>query len=191
MEGDYSSDIQNAVEVLKNGGVILYPTDTIWGLGCDATNPQAVDKIFKIKKRRESKSFIVLIDEFKHLRNYIQKVPDIAYDLLKSIENPLTVIYSDAKNLAQNAVAQDSTIAIRIPKNNFCKDLIKAFGKPITSTSANISGQVAPVSYQQIAEEVLQQADYAVKYKQNEFIVAKPSTIIRLHNDGNYDIVRN
>lgn len=187
---DYYDDIQQSVAVLRNGGTLLYPTDTVWGLGCDATNYQAVDKIYKIKRRVESKSLIVLLENFEHLSTYIRKIPDITFDLLDSIDSPVTVIYSNARNLAPNVIAKDGTIGIRIVKEQFCATLISKFGRPIVSTSANISGEPTPAVFSHISDEIKEQVDYVVKYKQNIFTLSKPSTIIRLHENGNYNIIR-
>jgi L-threonylcarbamoyladenylate synthase len=189
-ESDFEDDIINALKVLHSGGSILYPTDTIWGIGCDATNMKSVENIYRIKQRVESKSLIVLVHSFEQLKNYIDKVPDVTYDLLKCIENPVTVIYSNARNLAPNVVAEDGTIGIRIVKEEFCIELIRRFGKPIVSTSANISGEVAPVTFSHISKEILNSIDYVVKYKQQVFSQSKPSTIIRLMETGEYIILR-
>lgn len=184
------SDISNALRTLKSGGIILYPTDTVWGIGCDATNTIAVDKVFTVKSRAEAKSMIILIDHIDNLSFYIEKVPDITADLLASIDNPVTIIYSNARRLAPNVIAQDGTIAIRIVKDDFCIELIRRFGKPIVSTSANISGFEAPAVFSQIAGEIKSSVDYIVSYKQDYFTRSKPSTIIRLRDDGMYTIIR-
>lgn len=184
------SDISNALKTLKSGGIILYPTDTVWGIGCDATNTSAVDKIFTIKSRAEAKSMIILIDHIDNLSFYIEKVPDITADLLASIDNPVTIIYSNARRLAPNVIAQDGTVAIRIVKDDFCIELIRRFGKPIVSTSANISGFEAPAVFSQIAGEIKSSVDYIVSYKQDYYTRSKPSTIIRLRDDGMYTIIR-
>lgn len=187
---EFQEDIENALKTLQSGGVILYPTDTIWGLGCDATNPNAVEKIYRIKQRIESKSLIILINSFEQLDNYVDKIPEVAYDLLKCIENPVTVIYSNAKNLASNVIAGDGTIGIRIVKEEFCINLISRFGKPIVSTSANISGEESPVIFSHISKEIISNVDYIVKYRQETFSQSKPSTIIRLMETGEYIIIR-
>ncbi len=184
------TDIENAIRVLEQGGTILYPTDTIWGIGCDATNTKAVEKIYQIKSRTEAKSLIILLDSFEKLSTYVEKVPDITSDLLNSITNPLTIIYSNARRLAQNVVAADGTVGIRIVKDDFCNELIRRFGKPIVSTSANISGFDPPAVFSQIAKEIRDSVDYTVLYKQDYFTRAKPSTIIRLRDDGMYTIIR-
>lgn len=183
-------DIVNAILVLQQGGIILYPTDTIWGIGCDATNTNAVEKIYRIKSRTEAKSLIILVDNIDKLHNYVEKVPDITADLLASITNPVTIIYSNARRLAPNVIAADGTIAIRIVKDDFCNELIRRFGKPIVSTSANITGFDPPVVFSQIVEEIKKSVDYIVSYKQDTYTRSKPSTIIRLRDDGMYTIIR-
>lgn len=187
---NFENDIQKSLEVLKAGGTLLYPTDTIWGIGCDATNQRAVQKIYSIKSRSEAKSLIILIDDFEKLSTYVESVPEITGDLLASITNPVTIIYSNARRLAPNVVASDGTIAIRIVKDDFCKELIRQFGKPIVSTSANMSGFEAPAIFSQVTDDIKDAVDYIVSYKQDYFTVSKPSTIIRLREDGMYTIIR-
>src|SRR5271157_3173642 len=137
---EVKNEIKKCVEVLKKDGTILYPTDTIWGIGCDATSQKAVEKIYHLKKRVESKSLIILLADMKEISNYVETIPEIARDLMKNVDRPLTIIYPNAKNLAKNVIAEDNSIAIRIVKNEFCKNLIRTFGKPIISSSANYSG---------------------------------------------------
>ena len=146
--------IQETVKYLKEGKTILYPTDTIWGVGCDATNSRAVQKVYKLKQRDETKSLIILLDHIDKLPLYLKEVPQVAYDLINNIENPLTIIYQNAKGLAKNVIAKDKSIAIRIVKNDFCRELIKAFGKPIVSTSANLSDEPTPLFFNQISAEI-------------------------------------
>lgn len=184
------NDIKNSLKVLSEGGTLLYPTDTIWGLGCDATNTEAVRKIYQIKGRSEAKSLIILLDHIDRLSDYIEKVPDITGDLLASISNPVTIIYSNARKLAPNVIAPDGTIAIRIVKDDFCTELIRRYGKPIVSTSANLSGADPPALFSQIADEIRNAVDYTVEYKQDYYTRSKPSTIIRLRDDGMYTIIR-
>lgn len=183
-------EIKKCLEVLKNGGTILYPTDTIWGIGCDATNPKAVRKIYRIKKRMESKSLIILVENEARLENHSTTIPEIAWDLLRSVNTPLTIIYPDACNLAKNVIAEDGSIAIRIVKNVFCSELIRCFGKPIVSTSANVSGQIAPLMFKGITEEIKQQVDYVVNLYQDVLTDVKPSTIIKLNASGEFEIIR-
>ncbi len=187
---DFSEDIRKSIGILQSGGSLLYPTDTVWGLGCDATNYQAVEKIYRIKRRTERKSLIVLIDSFFSLEIYVRKIPEILPDLLASISNPVTIIYSNARNLAPNVIADDGTIAIRIVSDLFCRELIRQFGRPVVSTSANISGEETPAMFSQISQEIKEKADYTVRYGQDIFTRARPSTIIRLFEDGQYSMIR-
>jgi L-threonylcarbamoyladenylate synthase len=183
-------EIQKTLGFLRSGKVILYPTDTIWGIGCDATLSKPVEKIYKIKQRYEKKSMIVLLDDPAKLPLYVSKVPKSAYDLIESYQEPLTVIYSQAKNIAKSVIAEDGTIAIRIVRDEFCRRLIAGLGKPLVSTSANISGQPAPIMFNKIPEEIRNSVDYIVDYHREEVIRTKPSTIIRLHENGEFDVIR-
>src|ERR1035437_5333686 len=187
----YEQELWRAVEILRSGGTILYPTDTIWGIGCDATNFKAVENVYKLKHRVESKSLIVLLNDESKLSDYVEKVPDISYDLINSLNKPTTIIYSNAKNLASNVVAQDGSIAIRVTKDQFCRDLIKLFGKPIVSTSANISGDPSPIIYRDVPEDILNGVDYIVNLYHERMNSPKPSTIIRLFENGEFIIIRN
>jgi len=183
-------EIQKCVEVLRSGGTILNPTDTIWGIGCDATNPSAVEKVYFLKKRMESKSLIVLLDDAGKLSEYVSNIPEIAWDLLKSVDTPLTIIYPNAKNLARNVIAEDNSIAIRIVSNEFCKKLIASFGKPIVSTSANVSGEPSPLAFREISNEITDHVDYVVKYARFQVNALKPSQIIKLKENGEFKIIR-
>lgn len=182
--------LKKAVEVLRQGGVILYPTDTIWGLGCDATNATAVQRIYDIKQRANSKAMLVLIDSAAKLQSYVREVPNIAWDLIDLSEKPLTIIYSGAKNLAENLVAEDGSIGIRITRETFSKRLCEQFRKPIVSTSANISNTTAPKSFSEIDENIKNNVDYIVDYRQNEKIKATASSIIKLEVNGQITIIR-
>ncbi|MHC1778539.1 MAG: L-threonylcarbamoyladenylate synthase [Lentimicrobium sp.] len=190
MNEDFDAEIARTLRVLKDGGVILYPTDTIWGIGCDATNHKAVDKVYRIKKRKENKSLIILVNGFEMLEQYVDKVPDIAGDLFNSINKPVTVIYDSARNLPKNVGGSDGTIAIRIVKDKFCSRLISEFGRPVISTSANMSGEEAPLVFSKISDIVKKQVDYTVQLYHDLFIQAKASTIIRLSGNGAYKIIR-
>lgn len=190
MQEKIKEEIEKAVKVMKNGGIILYPTDTVWGIGCDALNAKAVEKIYKIKKRSESKSLIILLNNYEDLEKYIPRIPDITIDLISSLSKPVTVIYDSSQNLPRNLSAPDGTIAIRVVKDEFCRDLISALGHPIISTSANISGEPTPLVHSQISEEISKKVDYCVQLFQDQFNQAKPSTIIRLFSDGNYVVIR-
>ncbi|NLY24515.1 MAG: threonylcarbamoyl-AMP synthase [Bacteroidales bacterium] len=183
-------DIKKACEVLRNGGIILYPTDTIWGIGCDATNEEAVNRIYKLKERDDSKSMLVLMDNPAKLQTYIQEVPDIAWDLIDLTDKPLTIIYEDAKNLAANLISTDGTIGIRITDELFSAELCRQFRKPIVSTSANISGEPAPSRFTQISKEIKEGVDYIVTFRQNEHRDAVPSSIVKLGKNGTINIIR-
>jgi L-threonylcarbamoyladenylate synthase len=185
-----SEDINRAVAVLKTGGVILYPSDTVWGLGCDATNFKATQKVYKIKGRNTSASFIVLLDTVEKITDYVKEVPDILIDLVNSFDFPTTIIYPNAKKLAKNVIARDGSIAIRIVKDGFCHEMIKIFGKPIVSTSANFTGERAPVLFREISPELIQKVDFAVVTGRGVLVRAKPSTIIKLKPSGEFDIIR-
>ena len=187
----YEQELWRSVEILRSGGIILYPTDTIWGIGCDATNFEAVENVYKLKHRVESKSLIVLLDDETKLPEFVEKVPDISFDLINSLNKPTTIIYSQAKNLATNVIAADGSIAIRVTKDPFCRDLIKLFGKPIVSTSANISGDPSPIIYRDVPEDILNGVDYIVNLYHERMNSPKPSTIIRLFENGEFIIIRN
>lgn len=183
-------EINKALEVLKSGGIILYPTDTVWGLGCDATNAEAVAKIYALKNRADSKSMIILLDTENKLQSYVQEVPDIAYDLIEYSEKPLTIIYSGAKNLAENVVSEDKTIGIRIPKHDFCQQLIQRFRKPIVSTSANISGESTPANFSKIEQKIIDGVNYVVDLEQESNELKQPSTIMKLEVGGQFTFIR-
>lgn len=184
------AEIDKALDVLRAGGIILYPTDTIWGIGCDATNAEAVEKIFKLKGRDAQKSLIVLLDSENKLEGYVQQVPEIAYDLIEYTEKPLTIIYSSAKNLAPNVIHNDGSIGIRIVKHPFCQQLIQRFRKPIVSTSANISGEPAPANFSEISARIRSGVDYTVNLEQEDLTPKQPSTIMKLGSDGQFAFIR-
>lgn len=183
-------EIQNAKEALNKGGVIVYPTDTIWGIGCDATNSKAVDKIYQIKKRESSKTLILLIDHEDKIKDYVEDVDDCVYDLMDSWNKPLTIIYPNAKNIAKNLIREDGTIAIRVTKDPYSQQLIKEFGKPIVSTSANFSGDVTPIYFNMISDELLNRMDYIVNLFHDSMNEMKASTIIRLNQDCSFEVIR-
>ncbi|MDA9584460.1 L-threonylcarbamoyladenylate synthase [Flavobacteriaceae bacterium] len=172
-------DTSNVVRILSLGKTILYPTDTVWGLGCDATNIDAVAKIFELKNRVESKSLVVLVSSIEMLCSYVNAVPQKAIDIIATTKKPTTIIYNNPKGLASNAIASDNTIAIRIPSHHYCLDLINKFGKPIISTSANISGEPTPKSFSEISLPILEGVDYVVNLEQDK-ITDKSSTILKL-----------
>lgn len=187
---EYKIELQNTVEVLKNGGIILYPTDTVWGIGCDATNAEAVEKIYQLKQRSNTKSMIVLVDNDARLERHVTEVPEMAWDIIDLSDKPTTIIYDKAKDLAKNTIAEDGSIAIRVTKDLFCQQLVKNLGKPIISTSANISGGKSPESFNKIDDAVLNGVDYVVNLRQNEGDNPQPSTIIKLSNSGVVKIIR-
>jgi L-threonylcarbamoyladenylate synthase len=183
-------EIKKTVEVLRAGGVILYPTDTVWGLGCDATNEKAVKRIFEIKKRADAKAMLVLIDNPAKLQSYVDEVPEMAWNLIELSEKPLTIIYPQAKNLASNLVAEDQTIGIRVTKEAFSNRLCAQFRKPIVSTSANISGNATPSNFSQISDEIKAAVDYVVDFRQDDLSTPKPSSIIKLGKGNLFQLIR-
>jgi L-threonylcarbamoyladenylate synthase len=187
---EFKDDINNALKVLKEGGIILYPTDTIWGIGCDATNETAVSRIYELKKRSDSKSMLVLLDSENRLNYYVKDVPEIAWDLIELTEKPLTIIYPGARNLATNLVAIDGSIGIRISREEFSSGLIRKFGKAMVSTSANVSGKKSPSSFSEIENEILEGVDYIVAYRQDDIQPSQPSGIIRIGLRGEVEVLR-
>lgn len=182
-------DIKKTLEVLKAGGVILYPTDTIWGIGCDATNEKAVERIYQIKKHEDRKSMLVLMENPALLERYIAEVPDIAWDLVEVATTPLTVIYPGAKNLAKNLVDQDGSIGIRFTKEVFTTQLLQRFRKPLVITSANIHGDKSPEVFAEIPEIIKKQVDYIVEHRQNDMAPVRSSSIIKLGPGGRIEII--
>lgn len=185
-----NEDIKQALEVLNKGGVILYPTDTIWGIGCDATNPEAVKRVYEIKQRTDSKAMLVLIDSPAKLNFYVKDVPSVAWDLIELTTKPLTVIYDGARNLAENLLAEDGSVGIRVTDEEFSRQLCFRFRKAIVSTSANISGEASPQSFADISEEIKQKVDYIVGYRQKEKGAGKASSIIKLGIGGQVKVIR-
>lgn len=187
---DFKADVNKSLEILKNGGVILYPTDTIWGLGCDATSDAAIEKVYDIKQRKESKSMIVLLDDAGKLVKYVKNIPAIAYDLIEMTEKPLTIIYDGAANISKKIISDDGSIAIRVTKDAFCKDLIRRMNKPLVSTSANLSGESSPANFSEIVDGIKSKADYIVSLRQQEKQRNQPSSIIKLSSSGEIKIIR-
>ena len=175
---------------MREGGVILYPTDTIWGIGCDATNEEAVRRVYEIKQRQDSKAMLVLVDSSVKVDFYVRDVPEVAWDLIDLADKPLTIIYSGARNLAANLLAEDGSVGIRVTNEDFSKRLCQQFRKAIVSTSANISGQPSPKNFSEISEEVKSAVDYIVGYRQEEISNPKPSSIIKLDKGGVIKIIR-
>ena len=183
-------DIKKAVEVMRKGGVILYPTDTVWGIGCDATNAEAVARVYEIKHREDSKAMICLVDNDNRLQRYVRNVPDVAWQLFDCAEDPTTIILDGAINLAPNLIAEDGSIAMRITREEFSKQLCYRFQKPIVSTSANISGEPTAQNYCDISLEIIDAVDYVCWTRRQEHKPHKPSSIIRLREDGQVEIIR-
>lgn len=190
MEDIIKEDIKNAIKVMKAGGIILYPTDTIWGLGCDATNEAAVKKIFDLKKREDSKAMLVLTDSAAKVERLVGEVPSVVWDLVEVSDKPLTIIYPGGKNMAPNLIAEDGSVGIRITNETFSKELCFQFRMPIVSTSANISGEPSPNNFAEISDEIKNAVDYIVKYRQSDNTKAKPSSIIKVESNGVIKIIR-
>lgn len=187
---DIAEDIRAAVQTMRNGGIILYPTDTIWGIGCDAANEEAVRRIFRLKQREDSKTMICLVDSANRMQRYLRQVPEVAWNIVEYAEKPLTLILDGAVNLAPSLVAEDGSVGLRVTKERISHDLCFRYERAIVSTSANISGQPAPACFAEIAEEIKQGVDYVMRARQNDMTKAKPSQIIKLTLDGQINILR-
>jgi len=187
---NFEEDVKRSVDMIKSGKVILYPTDTIWGIGCDATNSKAVQRIFGLKGRAIGKSMIILLDSAENLKKYVKQVPPIAFDLIENSASPITIVYSGAFNLAKNLIADDGTIAIRIVQDEYCRQVISKSGKPLVSTSANFSGSPAPPTFMEIEEEVKKKVDYVATSFRDRAGRTKPSTIIKLEENGIFKVLR-
>ena len=186
----FETEVEKALEVLRNGGVILYPTDTIWGIGCDATNENAVRRIYEIKNREDSKSMIILVADERDILQHVA-APDLAvFDFMQEQTRPTTIIFEHAVGLPRNLIADDGSVAIRIARDEFCRHLIKRLRKPIVSTSANISGQPSPKNFTEVSEEIQKAVDYVVKWRQDDTTIAAPSQIIKWNNDGTRVVIR-
>lgn len=188
-EEQLKQEIANTIATLKRGGLILYPTDTIWGIGCDATNADAIERVYALKNRPGAKALICMVSDFKMLNQYVSDIPEVAYDILKYAVKPTTIIYDKPIRVAQNLLAEDESLAIRVSKHNFSKSLIRKFKRPIVSTSANISGQPSPQFFQEIDPAILAGVDYVVNLERNKKN-GPPSAIIKLKNDGTVQIIR-
>uniref|UniRef100_UPI00404847C1 L-threonylcarbamoyladenylate synthase n=1 Tax=Mariniflexile sp. TaxID=1979402 RepID=UPI00404847C1 len=182
-------EINKALQVLKEGKLILYPTDTVWGIGCDATNEEAVKKVYELKQRTDSKALICLVADDRMLKKYVKNIPEVALNIIDITDKPTTIIYDDAQNLAANLIAEDGTIAIRIPDDEFCFQLCRKLNGAIVSTSANVSGEPTPKSFKEISSAILKGVDYVVNLH-HEKICNKPSSIIKLSNNGVVKIIR-
>lgn len=190
MDKNWIEDIKKACQVMQDGGVILYPTDTIWGIGCDATNEEAVRRVYEIKHRADSKAMLVLVDSAVKVDFYVQDVPAVAWDLLDVADKPLTIVYSGARNLAPNLLAEDGSVGIRVTGEEFSKALCFRFRKAIVSTSANVSGQPSPRTFAEISDEIKNAVDYVVEARRTEAGLARPSSIIKLGQGGEVKIIR-
>lgn len=177
-------DLIKAMETLKKGGTILYPTDTIWGIGCDATNDAAVMKVFEIKNRKDTRQMLILIDDAANIKHYVKDVPDIAFNFIEAAERPLSIIFQNGMNLAPSLIGHDHTIGIRVVHDDFCRKLISRFGKPIVSTSANVSGHPPPGSFSKIDPKITDSVDFIVKWRQDDNYQSVPSDIIKFGEDG-------
>lgn len=186
----FEEDIKESLKVLRNGGIILYPTDTIWGIGCDPTNEAAVKRIFSLKSREENKSLIILIDGISMAERYVKEIPEIIFELAEVSDTPLTIIYPNGKNLALGVCAEDASIAMRICKDEFCCELITRFRKPIVSTSANLSGKPSPGNFDEIDELLFEKVDYVVKYRQDDRGKKTASSVIKINQNGTIEIIR-
>lgn len=186
----FEADIKESLNTLRNGGVILYPTDTVWGLGCDATNQSAVDKIYKIKMREEGKSLLLLVSSEQMIDRYVNEIPEIAFQLNEVTDTPLTIIYPGGKNLASGVCADDGSVGIRICKDEFCSELINRLRKPIVSTSANFSGKPAPGNFDEIDESLIEKVDYVVNYRQDDRHKHTASPVIKIGSNGTIQIIR-
>jgi len=183
-------EVGKALKIIREGGIILYPTDTIWGVGCDATNTEAVNKIYRLKQRDEAKSMIILLDTENKLESYVSDINPLAYDLIEYAENPLTLVLPGAKNISPALISSDGSIGIRVCKHPFCQQLVQQLRKPLVSTSANISGKPSPQYFSQIAAEIVDGVDYVVDLEQHNMEIKKPSTIMRLAPDGKFEFIR-
>ena len=183
------SEIEKALAVLKRGGLIVYPTDTVWGIGCDASNPDAIDRIYKLKQRADSKSMICLVHDFKMLNQFVEEIPEVAYDILRYAVKPTTIIYDDPIRVSENIIASDNSLAIRVVNDTFAKTLVRKFRRPIVSTSANISGKKTPATFAEISSEILEGVDYVVDFERTQK-AAKASAIIKLTLDGKVTVIR-
>lgn len=186
---DINQEIHNAFEVIKEGGIILYPTDTVWGIGCDATNPEAVAKIYALKKRAETQSMIVLMNGDKMIHHVFKEVPEVAWQIIECADKPTTLILDNPRNIAANLISADKSLGMRLVQEPFCFKLLERMKKPLVSTSANISGQSTPKSFKEISPEIIKGVDYVVNLH-HEKITVNPSTIIKLGNDLQVKVIR-
>lgn len=187
---DFRADLDEALKTLKQGGIILYPTDTVWGIGCDATNAEAVAKIYALKQRADAKSMLVLVDSIPALERIIPDIPEVAYDLVELATKPLTIIYDKASGVAPALIAEDGSLGVRLTQEAFSSALCRALRRPLVSTSANISGEPTPLRFSAISQEIIDGVDYVVGYRQNDAQNSPPSQIIKLGSNGEVKIIR-
>lgn len=190
MDNPMEKEINQTLEFLKKGKIILYPTDTVWGIGCDATIYKAVKKIYKIKQREEDKSMIILLESPELLDKYVEYIPPVVYDLLENAISPLTIVYPKAKDILKNIRASDGSIAIRIIKDEFCSELIKRLQKPLVSTSANLSGQPVATTFDQVDNQIKEKVDYSVGIFHSRVASVRPSTIVKFDENGTLKVIR-
>ncbi len=190
MSEKLKEEVEKSVTLLRQGKILLYPTDTIWGIGCDATNVKAVERVYKLKNRHEQKSMIVLLADKEKIQDFVEAVPPIAFDLIENAASPITIVYDKAKNLPKNLIASDGTIAIRVVQGDYCTAVIRGLGKPLVSTSANISGEPAPKTFGQISETIKERVDYVVDIHRSRIRSVRPSTILKLETNGTFKILR-
>ena len=190
MKSEFADDIRNALKALRAGGVILYPTDTVWGLGCDATDAEAVRKIYEIKKRASGKSLIVLVNSAGMLTRYVDQPPEVALQMAELSDKPLTIVYDRGRSLAEGVASADGSVGVRISHDPFCDELITALRHPLVSTSANLSGGDAPANFDEIEDEVKASVDYICLWRQDDRSRAKPSSVIKVSRDGIVKILR-
>lgn len=186
----FKNDIEHCLMTLQSGGVILFPTDTIWGLGCDATNEKAVNKILEIKQRHAAQGVIVLLSDMEKIAEYANPLTTELQEDIQKRAKPTTIIYTGGKNVASNVLPEDKSLAIRVVKEPFCQELIRQFGKPVVSTSANIHGEPSPKNFTEVSKIVIEQVDYTVQYRQNEEKLFEPSTILKVNEDGSFETIR-
>jgi L-threonylcarbamoyladenylate synthase len=187
---DLLPDVENCLEVLKQGGIILYPTDTVWGLGCDGTNAAAVEKIYRLKQRPGNKGMVLLLADERDVLRYVTQLDLQVFDYLKTVQKPTTIIYQGVIGIAENIVGSDGSVAIRVVKEEFCKHLVKRFRKPVVSTSANLSGQPTPRLFNEKSAEIRNGVDYVVKYRQDDTVYREPSAIVKWNADGTVSVIR-
>lgn len=185
----FEEEVELCVKLLKEGKVFVYPTDTIWGIGCDATNSKAIDKIFKIKNRPVGQGLIILVDSIERLKDYVVAPSPVVADLIKAAKNPLSIVFKQSKGLAKN-LSSDGSVCVRVTSNEFCKEVIKRLGAPITSTSANLHGEPSPANFTDITENMKQSADYVVSLYHDVVVKPKASTIIKINDDNTFDVLR-